>query len=298
VRISGLGVLGGTPGNDSIAGTLGPFARSLRDIELFCKSYSSACPWIDDVSLVPGSILSPSLGLQANENRPLRVGILVNDGNVSPLPPVRYIIKKVHDLLSRAAGIEVVPFSPMDHATGWSIIAANYFEDGGASIREICEKGEEPELPLTKWIIEQCQVSRSTVAQTPLGIKHARDAYRQAYSDHWNRSGVDVVIAPVCPSTAGPHNTRRYWAYSAIWNLLQYPVLAMPAAKLVGGPSLEELKQELYSPKNNIEAHYHEHYSPEMAAGMPVGVQVVAKRLHESLLLHAARVIDDALKSL
>ncbi|KAK1252279.1 hypothetical protein MKX08_003466 [Trichoderma sp. CBMAI-0020] len=293
-RFSGIGVTVPTPGHDSIAGTLGPFARSLRDIELFCKAYSSTLPWIEDVSLIPGNIFSSSMGRQLDETRPLKVGLLLDDGVVSPLPPVRAVLQKVADKLRQAVDVQVVTFSPMDHAKGWEIIAANYFEDGGANIRAICEKGGEAVLPLTEWIINECQKGRAAVAPSPEGLKEARDAYRQAYSDHWNQFDVDVVLAPIYPSVAGPHGATRYWGYTAIWNLLQYPAVAMPAAKLVGGASAAELRGE-YTPKNDLEKHYWEIYSAEDAEGLPIGIQVVGKRYHERMVLQASRVIEKAL---
>ena len=48
--------------------------------------------------------------------------------------------------------------------------------------------------------------------------------------------------------------------------------------------------------KNDIEVHIYKHYSPETSAGMPVGVQVVAPRLHENLVMEAAQIIEEALR--
>ncbi|PTB79858.1 amidase signature enzyme [Trichoderma longibrachiatum ATCC 18648] len=229
-----------------------------------------------------------------DETRPLKIGLLMDDGVVSPLPPVRTAMRRITEKLGRAIDVQVVTFSPMEHARGWSIIAANYFEDGGANIRAICEKGGEPVLPLTEWIINECQKGRAEVASSPEGLKEARDAFRERYSDHWNQFDVDVVLAPIYPSVAGPHGATRYWGYTAIWNLLQYPAVAMPANKLVGAATAAELR-EAYEPKNELEKHYWEIYSPEDAEGLPIGVQVVGKRYHERLVLQAARVIEKAL---
>lgn len=234
------------------------------------------------------------MGRQLDETRPLKVGLLTDDGVVSPLPPVRAAMRRIAEKLGRAIDVQVVSFSPMEHAKGWSIISANYFEDGGANIRAICEKGGEAVLPLTEWIINECHKGRAAVASSPEGLKEARDAFRQEYSDHWNQFDVDVVLAPIYPSVAGPHGATRYWGYTAIWNLLQYPAVAMPASKLVGDASAAELKEE-YVPKNELEKHYWEIYSADDAEGLPIGVQVVGKRYHERMVLQAARVIEKAL---
>ncbi|PLB53955.1 amidase [Aspergillus steynii IBT 23096] len=294
-RISGEGVLVPTPGCDSISGTLGPFARSLRDIELFCNVYCSAKPWIDDASLIPGEILSPALGQPLAPGRPLRVGILADDGVVSPFPPVRYIIDQVKDRLKNSPFVELVPFEPLDHDAAWQIISANYFEDAGADIKAFCKAGNEPLLPLTEWIINQCQENMSIVAPTMQGRKAARDAFRQRYNTHWNQAGMDVLLAPVTPSTAPPLGAIPYWGYTAIWNLLQYPVIALPAASLVENRDQVDLSHEVYSPRSEREEQMLRDYSPAAAQGMPVGLQVVAKRMHEAVLFQAVSTIERAL---
>ncbi|KAH8424824.1 uncharacterized protein LDX57_002567 [Aspergillus melleus] len=148
-RVSGKGAVIPSPGCDLIPGTLGPFVRSLRDIELFCKAYSLAEPWVDDVSLIPGDMLSPSLGRQLDSSRPLRVGVLAHDGVVAPLPPVRIALDIVKKHLEQTESLEIMPFTPFNHADAWRIITANYFEDGGADIRALMQAGNEPSMPLT-----------------------------------------------------------------------------------------------------------------------------------------------------
>ncbi|KAF9879666.1 hypothetical protein CkaCkLH20_02477 [Colletotrichum karsti] len=297
-RISGEGVVIPTPGSDAISGTLGPFARSLRDIELFCTAYSSAFPWVEDRSLIPGDILSPSLGRQLSQDRRLRVGFMFDNGVVSPLPPVHRVLSSVSQRLMNSADIELVPFVPWDHAKAWSIIAANYFEDTGEDIRKKCAEGDEPLEPLTEWILEQCEHSTLAVGKTLQERKAARDAYRRAYATHWNKSGIDVLVSPVTPGTAPPLGTSKYWAYTAVWNLLSYPAIAIPASKLVGEANhAKDLEAETYVPKNDIETHLLKGYSAETSAGMPVGVQVVAPRLHESMLIKASYIIEEALKA-
>ncbi|RSL44827.1 hypothetical protein CEP53_011037 [Fusarium sp. AF-6] len=296
-RISGENVVVPIQGCDSIVGTLGPMARSLRDVELFCRAYSSSRPWIEDVSLIPSDILCPALGRQLKLGLPLRVGIMLDDGVVSPLPPVRRIMDKVTAHLIRSPMITVKTFNPWEHGKAWEIIAANYFEDASDDIRRICHEGSEPLDPLTEWILNECEVNAEKVGSTLQERKSSRDRFRQLYAAHWRSQDVDVVLSPITPSIAPPPGTSKYWGYTAIWNLLSYPAVAIPAASLVGEYNrVEELLAELYLHKNEIEADIYKHYSPETSAGMPVGVQVVAPRLHENLLMEAARIIEEALR--
>ena len=295
-RISGEGALIPSPGCDSIPGTLGPFTRSVRDIELFCKAYSLVEPWMKDASLIPGDILSRGLGHPLRPEKPVRVGIISDDGVVSPFPPVQYTISETRKLLEQDPRIEVVDFSPLDHAEGWRIIAANYFEDGGADIRELCKKGDEFLLPLTEWILSQCEESAKIVSRTMQGRKTARDQYRQKYNTHWNDAGVDVVLAPVTPSTAPPLGATPYWGYTAIWNLLQYPAITFPASRFIRGWDQLDLSGQKYHPKNELEKKMLGDYSPAVSQGLPVGLQVIAKRMHENTLLQATYIIEEALQ--
>lgn len=265
---------------------------------MFCHAYSSALPWIEDRSLLPGDILSPALGRQFDSTKPLRVGIILDDGVVSPLPPVRRVLAKVNERLQASSAIEFVPFTAYQHAKAWNIIAANYFEDAGADIRQKCRLSSEPLEPLTEWIIDQCEKATLTVGDTLQARKTARDTFRQAYAAHWNNSGIDVLIAPVTPSTAPPLGTSKYWGYTAIWNLLSYAAVSVPAASLVGETnSIQDLAKETYEPKNAIESQIFANYSTATSEGMPVGVQVVAPRFHESVLLAAAKIIVEALQN-
>lgn len=168
-------------GCDSIQGTCGPFARSYRDLELFSKLYSASSRWIQDPSLIPCPFEAIP---RRHGDRKIRVGILHDDQVVSPLPPVRRVIELVKQKLQRSTQIQVVPFTPYEHEEAWKIITANFFEDGGAKIRETCAASGEPLRPLTKWILEQCETNEQLLSPKIQGRKAARDAFRQAYSDH------------------------------------------------------------------------------------------------------------------
>src|SRR5690606_25157801 len=68
-----------------------------------------------------------------------------------------------------------------------------------------------------------------------------REEFRIEFNEAWNKMGIwdeetrswksemDAVICPVGPGLATRHGTAKYFAYSAVWNLLDYPALAFPA---------------------------------------------------------------------
>lgn len=225
----------------------------------------------------------------------MRVGIISTDNFLNPLPPVRLVLEEVTKKLSASPRIQIRPFTPLDHERAWQIISANYFEDGGAKIKEICAEGGEELRPLTAWMIDECKKNEQTIHSTHQGRKAARDGFQALYSAHWNATGVDVVIAPVTPSVAPPPDTSRYWPYTAVWNLLDYPAISFPASDMVGGYS-QDLRDISYVPTNPAEEYAFKNYDPTVAQSMPVGLQVVAKKWCDSECLAAAKIIERVLR--
>ncbi|KAM5369938.1 hypothetical protein ACJZ2D_008737 [Fusarium nematophilum] len=63
----------------------GPMCTSLRDMDLFMGTILAAKPWIGDPRIIP----IPWTGLQTPARAtPLRVGLMIDDGDITPQPPV------------------------------------------------------------------------------------------------------------------------------------------------------------------------------------------------------------------
>ena len=72
-----------------------------------------------------------------------------------------------------------------------------------------------------------------------------REAYRSEYAKKWNETAtghnengmldgmVDVILCPVGPGAAPQLNTARWWGYTSVWNLLDYPALVVPTGERV-----------------------------------------------------------------
>lgn len=119
-----------------------------------------------------------------------------------------------------------------------------YYPDGGDNDRAALEATGEPSRPLTDFIIfNNPHIKRGGLDEKELRKAVARrDKYRQKYLQHWNSTAtvfdenkvpvdpVDVILCPVGPGAAPPHNCSRYWGYTSQWNLLDYPGLAFPVS--------------------------------------------------------------------
>ncbi|KAL8863847.1 MAG: hypothetical protein Q9174_007530, partial [Haloplaca sp. 1 TL-2023] len=226
-----------------------------------------------------------------------------HDGVVSPHPPITRALKVLGERLKQVPGIEVIDFAPHLHDEAWAILSSLYCPDGGASdLATIAESGE-PILPLTQHLIESnpC-VKKLTLEQ--LGYwEEEREEYRIEYAKHWNKTGVlkggddgegefeeredvmDVLICPAAPGVATRHNSAKYWGYTAQWNLLDYPAVVFPVTKVDKRVDVYGSERKKLKPLSDLDAENHKLYDAEMFDGMPVGVQMVARRFEDEKLL-------------
>ncbi|MAD86156.1 MAG: hypothetical protein CL912_24615 [Deltaproteobacteria bacterium] len=118
-------------------------------LSLFMSTYCNSEPWRNDPSLVPLPWREIKLP------RKLKIGVMWNDGVVTPHPPVRRALEEVSCAL-RAHGddFEVVQWTPLNHAKAYDITMGLYFEDGGRAIKKVLEDGDETPVPLTQWLFD------------------------------------------------------------------------------------------------------------------------------------------------
>jgi amidase len=151
-----------------------------------------------------------------------------------------------------------------------------------------------------------------------------REDFRQAYATYWVQTDdqtaygkpVDGIILPVSPTTAVREGEFRYFAYSAIANLLDYPAAVFPVTRkgdvefqtAVNNKSpLSEF--DLAVPLSCKSIEFRTQHSildradlnttdrEEDAKGMSVCLQVMCTRLQEERVLAFARAIYDLLRA-
>lgn len=106
-------------GQESIAGAIGPMARSARDMSLMYATVLATEPWkVDAVNIAmpyrPNEVKWTGL------NGKPKVGVMWHDGVVLPQPPVRRALKTAVEKL-KAAGWEVVECKPYRSAEAWEL---------------------------------------------------------------------------------------------------------------------------------------------------------------------------------
>jgi Asp-tRNA(Asn)/Glu-tRNA(Gln) amidotransferase A subunit family amidase len=117
-------------------GSHGPISTSRLGLTLFMKTYLGHEPWIKDPALVPLPWRQPEIPSR------LKIGVMWNDGVVTPHPPVRRALRQVTSALRQFGTLfDVVDWVPFEHDRCWNISMALYFEDGGRAIRRVLEQG-------------------------------------------------------------------------------------------------------------------------------------------------------------
>lgn len=130
-------------------------------------------------------------------------------------------------------------------------------------------------------------------------------AAQKRYLDLWNstRSGktgetIDILLAPVMPHSAVPHRKCKWVGYTKVFNFVDYPSVVLPAGKVSKDLDSAAAKDMTsYEPRNALDEWNWKLFDIGSMDGMPIGVQVVARRLQEEKALGAAKVIDDLLNS-
>ena len=137
------------------------------------------------------------------------------------------------------------------------------------------------------------------------GLNKRKRAAQRNYLKKWQsircpETGreADVLLMPVMPHAAVPHRKCKWVGYTKVWNLLDYTALVLPAGRVDKDidPSKEDAAVVSYEPRNDFDKRNWNLYDPVSSHNMPVGVQVVGRRLEEEKVLGAGKVIDSIVR--
>lgn len=205
----------------------------------------SSCPWQHEPALLPLPWNETYTLPPPTPTKPLRIALMPHDGVVLPHPPITRALRAVEAKLRALSNVEIVPWRPHAHDEAWAIASSLYYPDGGAADMAVMDATGEPLLPLTKWMLEAnpC-VRRLSMPQLEYWLEE-REAFRSEYAAVWNatataveegtgvlRGAVDVLLCPAAPHVAPRSGSSRYWAYSCVWNLLDWPAVVFPVCRV------------------------------------------------------------------
>lgn len=291
-RVPKQGLKGLQMGRESIISVTGPLTRAREDINLFMKTILDTEPWIREPSLIP--IPWRLITLNSSD---LTVAIMWDDNVVHPHPPVTRALRETIEHLKNN-GIRVIDWEPIDHQKSWDLISALYFCNGAEEERNTAIEGNEELLPLTEWIINQPHVKkRNWLDMNELIME--RENYRSKYARIWNEReialnrSIDCILTPTGPSVAPLHGTAKWWGYTSIWNLLDYPAVVFPVATV---DPIKDKPEVDYKPRNILdEENFKLYTSAEAYINAPIGLQVVCRRYNDEKLMKCLEIIEKAM---
>jgi Asp-tRNA(Asn)/Glu-tRNA(Gln) amidotransferase A subunit family amidase len=292
-----------------VAAQAGPFARTTADVALALRVLVDAIvarptgnnppvPWREP----------PETGVAG-----LRVALLPEIDGFTPSPAIRRAIEEAAAAL-RSAGAIVEPWDSVpDVGEAISIALRSWTADGGGWLRQMLD-GEKPH-PLIKQDVQGTSLPNSAVRllaatlnatgqqRAARYLRHVRKASARELSDlvgdhlayvesfvaALDAGGYDLVLCPATPVPAVPHGLAKHLpdahAPSVLFTALGLPAGVVPVTRVRPG-------EESDRPASKDKAVQAARTTEQGSAGLPVGVQVVARHWREDLVLAAMQSIE------
>ena len=209
-----------------------------------------------------------------------------------PHPPILRGIQQVINSLQKA-GHTVVEWEPYKHEHGSYLYKTILSGDGGEAARQVIISGGEPIIPNLQAALASKQEAMDISTLWELQAK--KYTYQKEYLTLWQRqSYIDGWISPVAPHAAVKHNEYRYYGYSRIINVLDWPAIAIPVTL---ADKEKDVKNMQYKGIDDLDEKVYQDYDADIYHGAPVGIQLVGRRLQEEYLIGLAEQIGETLQT-
>lgn len=289
------------PGNESISMQLGPFARSVADLDLALRVM--AAPGLDAIDPLVAPAAWPDYAAVSLNG--LRVAMYEDDGFLPASPAVRRAVRESADAL-RQRGAHVEPFRPPAVPDAIGLVFGLLGGDSGAwlrralgrnkrdpRVRMLLQAGLLPNAarPLVAGLLElggqrrlagTVRMLKTLPAGGYFALMAERDGYRDRFKDALDRGRYDAIICPPYPLPALRHGDTFYLftaiSYCVLYNLLGMPAGVVAATRVRPG-------EESDRPTSRDIVERTARAVERDSAGLPVGVQVVARHWREDVAL-------------
>jgi fatty acid amide hydrolase len=295
------------PGQEAVRATGGPMARTVADLALFMRALDPRRSSALDPRVPPVAWEEPeTVGL-----RGLRVGMYVDDGVLAPSASVARAVERAAAALV-ARGCEVHPFRPPDVRGLLADYLGALSADGGVAIRAALAGGQvDPVLePLRRMAQVPAGVrrvaSRAALALGQVNAALLLDALgERSVGELWqitarlrsrrddlvelmNREGIEALLCPAYATPAVPHGATRGFtlasSYSILFNAVPLPAGVVPVTRVRGAEARRVADRDRLTV---LAARV-----DEKSAGLPVGVQVVARAWKDHVVLALMGAIE------
>ncbi|KAH7018515.1 amidase [Microdochium trichocladiopsis] len=318
-----LGFRTSMPGQEGVPSVYGPMTRTLNDLTYFTRAVMSMEPWKYDYWVHPMP-WRPDVEKKFAKSKKLRVGVMRTDGVVDPSPACRRALEMTETAL-RKAGHEIVevtnPPSPYEALyLGAHLLNA----DGCQMFKSFFRYGEknDPGAHQMDWLMRfpnpfkylyylwvkyvrrddvwagLIKNWRAKSAYENWQLVARREAYRTEWFEWWNAQGFDFLLTPPNATPAVPHEGMHdavsSCGYTFLFNLLDYTAGIIPVTHV--DKDLDKLPPSFDIKKlNGVAQGAYKLYDAEDMHGLPVGVQIVGRRLEEEKVLAIMKRVEDAL---
>ncbi|TDL24037.1 amidase signature enzyme [Rickenella mellea] len=323
-RLSPFGTKSPQPGFEAVHTVVGPMARSVDDVELFCRTCFGA-PGLEREEIAPVPYRDVTLPAK------LRFGYYKTDGFVKTSPACQRAVTETVAAMQKAGHecveIDVTAFVPdslilfasLTSADGYKKLLSHLGPDPRESSLFLVTLG--PRLPsfirnFAAWaastiigdkifgnLMRQSR-TKSTFEFIDL-ISQKQQFRRKFYEQIWAKHALDGIIAPVQATPALPHGATTTLsplaAATLLYNIVDSPAGVIPVTRV--SPTADIITPEFFAQPGGgsslLEADLYKGKTPFYDAvkmqGLPVGVQVVGKSWEDEKVVAMMRVVDNAL---
>jgi fatty acid amide hydrolase len=294
-------------GQEVVRSQCGPLARTVDDLDLFFRALDPVRLSALDPKVPPLAWVEPDTVDVAK----LTVGFYTDDGVLPASKALARALGRARETLE-ARGCKAVSF----RLANVSSIVGDYLgalsSDGGRTMMDLLtEEVPDPvlvplqrvaKLPprvrrLAATLVDAVGQDRVGRVLHNVGEKSVKDLWtlidrmrqaRVALLDQMEREGVDVLLSPPAATPAWPHGMAKNFvlalSYTILWNVFQFPAGVVPVTRVRPDEASREVTGDL------VERHAAR--VDAQSAGLPVGVQVIARPWHDHVVLAVMREIE------
>ncbi|PWY91979.1 amidase [Aspergillus sclerotioniger CBS 115572] len=273
-------------GQNVVLSVIGPLATTAKGLTLLFKSVLGQSPWLGD----PGVLEIPW------REEGLAFGIMYDDGEIEPHPPIKRALKIVEDTV-RGLGHRLIKWEPPSHHTAANIAMRAYDLDGGADVRHNFALSGETPLPQ---VVIDTTGSPQKVAQEIAALNVEKREYQKRYLDYWNSTTqltgtgrpVDAVIYACAPHASCIPTKYATVAYTSFINVLDYTAVVVPVTNADKQKDVVQERKYL----SELDRKTDGEYDADVYDGAPAGIQLFGRRLQEEKILVLAEYLGEKIK--
>jgi fatty acid amide hydrolase len=291
----------------------GPIARTVADLQLAMALLTETSFEATRDLVAPVPWPDPSAVHVAG----MRVGMYTDNGSFPASPALRRAVEEAADAL-RQRGATVEPFTPPDAAEGIRVFLGIATAGGSKALKRLL--GDERPIPQIAGLVQAmdspffispilatildargqhhlAHALRSVGAcstEQYWALVDARNRYRSHFLQALDEGSFDGVLCPPFALPALTHETSQHLlpaaSYAIAYNVIGAPAGVVSTTKVRSG---EECDRKASKDLADTTARVVEQGS----AGLPVGVQVVARHWREDIVLAIMAAVEDHFRS-